>query len=79
MFQPITRELDELCPLTNAQWDFRATTSAVLSTTSHWLELLEAGKDIYAVFFDRCQAFDTVPHRPLQKPISLNLNGFLIQ
>ena len=52
----------------------------LLSKTSHWLELLEEGKDICVVFFDYRKAFDTVPHRPLlQKLISLNSNGFLIQ
>ena len=54
VFQLLARELDELCPLSEAQWGFRAgrsTTSALLST-SHWFELLEAGKDICAIFFD---------------------------
>ena len=75
--------MDDICPLSDAQWGFRAgrsTTSALLSTTSHLFELLEAGKDICAIFFDYRKAFDTVPHRPLlQKLVSLNLNIFLIQ
>ena len=80
---PITKELDELCSLSDTQWGFRAgqsTTSALLFTTSHWFELLEAGKDICAVFFDYRKAFDSVPHRPLlHKLVLLNLNRFLIQ
>ena len=83
VFQLITKELDETCPLSDAQWGFRtgrSTVSALLSTTSHWFELLEAGNDICAIFFDYRKAFDTVPHRPLlQKLISLNINRYLIQ
>ena len=83
VFQLITKEMDEICPLSDAQWGFmagRSTTSALLSTTSHWFELLEAGKYICAIFFDYRKAFDTVPHRPLlQKLISLNVNRLLIQ
>ena len=83
VFQLVTKELDENCPLSDSQWGFRAgrsTVSALLSTTSNWFELLEAGKDICAIFFDYRKAFDTVPHRPLlQRLTSLNLNRFLIQ
>lgn len=83
VFKLVNRELDELCPLSDVQWGFRAgrsTTSALLSTTSHWFELLEEGKDICAVFFDYRKAFDSVPHWPLlRKLISLNVNQFLIQ
>ena len=79
VFQLITnlKELDELCPLSVRQCGFRAgrsITSALLSTTSHWFELIEAGKDICAVFFDYHKAFDLVPHQPFLH----KLNQFLI-
>ena len=74
--------MDAACPLVNMQWGFRAgrsTVSALLSTATHWFELLDAGKDIYAVFFDYRKAFDTVPHRPLlKKLVALNLKGHVI-
>ena len=68
MYNVIADHLDESHPLTDCQWGFRAgrsTVGALLATTSHLFALLEAGKEICAVFYDYRKAFDSVPHRPL--------------
>ena len=39
--------------------------SALLHTTHDWLQQLEMGTEIGAIFFDFKKAFDTVPHLPL--------------
>ena len=54
--------------LSNAQWGFlsgRSTVQALLVTMDKWLQYLERGNDIGAVFFDFRKAFDSVPHAPL--------------
>ena len=43
----------------------RSTVTTLLSTIHEWLQLLEAGKDIWAIFLDYRKAFDSVPHAPL--------------
>ena len=58
----------------------RSTVSALLSTTTNWFSILEAGSEICAIFFDYRKPFDSVPHRPLlNKLISLNLDPFLLR
>ena len=55
IFSLLTTVLDVTCPLVNTQRGFTAgrfTISALLSTTTHWFELLDAGRTICAVFFD---------------------------
>ena len=37
----------------------------MLAATNDWLDILERGMDIGAVFFDITKAFDSVPHRLL--------------
>ena len=55
-------------PLSNCQWGFqpsKSTVSALLDTTHLWLQYLEQGEEVGAVFFDFRKAFDSVPHSPL--------------
>ncbi len=50
------------------QWGFqraKSTVPVLLHTTHDWLEHLEKGAKIGAVFFDYKKAFDSVPHFPL--------------
>ena len=50
------------------QWGFQHGKSAVASllTVVHaWLQVLETGKEILAIFYDLRKAFDSVPHVPL--------------
>ena len=59
--------------LSDAQWGFssgKGTVTALLNTTHHWLKMLEDRKDVYAVFFYYCKAFDSVPHKPLLNELS---------
>ena len=83
VFRLPTAELDLACPLVDTQWGFRAgrsTISALLSTVTHWFEILDAGMDICTVFFDYRKAFDTMPHQPLlEKLVALDLNRHVIQ
>ena len=64
----ILSHLKDFHPLSDCQWGFRpghSTVTALLSTIHEWLQLLEAGMDICAVFLDYRKAFDSVPHAPL--------------
>ena len=59
--------------LSDAQWGFssgKGTVTALLNTTHQWLKMLEDRKDVCAVFFDYCKAFDSVPHKPLLNKLS---------
>ena len=50
------------CPLVDSQWGFqpgKSTVSALLHTTHDWLQQLEMGTEIGAIFFDFKKAFDT--------------------
>ena len=42
---------------------------ALLLTIHHWLQLLESGMDVCAIFLDNRKAFDSVPHAPLMKKL----------
>ena len=83
IFTLIVNHLDKNSPLSDTQRGFRAgrsTVSALLTTTSDWLTMLESGKDICAVFFDYRKAFDSVPHRPLMEKLSsLGLSVYLMK
>ena len=64
----ISSHLEDTHSLSNLQWGFQQGRSAVtslLSVVHEWLEILESGKEVCAVFFDLKKAFDTVPHRKL--------------
>ena len=69
----IIDHLNEAHLLSDSQWGFRygrSTVTALLSTLTSWLSILESGMDICAVFFDYRKAFDSVPHRPLLEKLS---------
>ena len=70
-------------PISNYQWGFQAgksTVTALLETTHNWLQLLESGCEVGAIFFDFKKAFDSVPHRALiQKLEGLGVNTYLLR
>ena len=78
----IFKHLNQCYPLSDCQWGFRSdrsTVSALLLTIHHWLELMESGKDVCAVFLDYRKAFDSVPHTPLMaKMQSIGLHANLL-
>ena len=64
----ISAHLKHSHPLSSKQWGLQAgksTTTALLAIVHDWLEILDAGNEICAVFFDLRKAFDSVPHQPL--------------
>ena len=68
----IFNNLKQHYPLSDCQWGFqngRSTVSALLSTIHHWLQLMESGMDVCAVFLDYRKAFNSVPHAPLVKKL----------
>ena len=68
----IMEHLHNQHPLSESQWGFqpgKSTVSALLSTTYSWLETLEEGNEIGAVFFDLQKAFDSVPHQCLMEKL----------
>ena len=72
-FSLLVEHLAEHYPLSDCQWGFRpgrSTVSALLSTVHEWLELLESGREICAIFLDYKKAFDSVPHAPLIDKLS---------
>ncbi len=77
----ITEHLSEHHLLSNCLWGFqpkKSTVSALITTTKVWLQLLEAGQEIGAVFFDFTKAFDRVPHEPLlSKLATLDLDPYI--
>ena len=72
-------------PLLALQWGFlegKFTVTALLNLTDQWLQALEEGLDICAVFFDFRKAFDSMPHLPLMakaKIHSLDLHETISQ
>ena len=70
-------------PLSGNQWGFQAgksTISALLGTCHSWLEILEKGEEVEAVFFDFKKAFDTAPHEVLLRKLDeIQLDGILIR
>ena len=72
IYELIFNHLTQYYPLSDCQWGFRAgrsTVSALLVTVHDWLQLMESGKDICAVFLDYRKAFDSVPHAPLMRKL----------
>ena len=50
------------------QWGFqrgKSAVSALLVVVHTWLQALESGNEILAIFYDLRKAFDSVPHAPL--------------
>ena len=78
----ISDHLSEQYPLSNCQWGFqpnKSALSALISTTHDWLQQLEAGNEIGAIFFDFEKAFDRVPHQPLMsKLMGLGLDPYIM-
>ena len=74
----ISDHLAEYHPLSNFQWGSqpkKSSLSALISTTHDWLQQLEAGNEIGAIFFDFEKAFDQVLHQRLMlKLMSLGLD-----
>ena len=69
----ILDHLNQHHPLSNCQWGFQAkksTVAALISITHDWLQQLEAGKEIGAVFFDFEKAFDKVPQEHLMSKLA---------
>ena len=69
--------------LSTNQWGFQAgksTVAALLGTCHNWLETMEKGKEVEAIFFDFKKAFDTVPHEALiDKLQELQLDRILVK
>ena len=83
MYGLIADHVETHRPLSTSQWGFQAgksTVTALLSTTHNILNLLEAGNEVCAVFFDFRKAFDSVPHRKLlDKLQELGLDERILQ
>ena len=83
MYCQITDHLETHHPLSSSQWGFhswKATITALLETTHNWYQLMDAGKEIGAVFFDLKKAFDAIPHRALLDILrDLHLNEFILK
>ena len=58
----ITEHLSSCHPISESQWGFqvgKSTVSALLATTHDWLQHLEAGQDVCAIFFDLLTLYPT--------------------
>ena len=79
----ILKHLNAVAPLAAQQWGFRpgrSTVSALLDATYNWLQAIDNGKEVCAIFFDLKKAFDSVPHRSLlEKLRSTGLNEHLLK
>ena len=82
VFMLIMDHLQRNRSLSAFQWGFlegRSTVTALLHLTDQWLQALDVGHDVCAVFFDFRKAFDSVPHLPLMKKLhSLGFHEILI-
>ena len=68
IYFPIRDHLFASHSLFNCQWEFqpnKSTVSALLDTTYLWLQHLERGETIGAVFFDFRKSFNSILHSPL--------------
>ena len=78
----ISDHLTEQHPLSNCQWGFqpnKSALSALISTTHDWLQQVEEGNEIGAVFFEFEKAFDRVPHQSLMsKLMGLGLEPYIM-
>jgi len=70
----ITEHLSNSYPLAANQWGFqhgKSTTASLLAIVHYWLQALESGKEIVAIFYDLRKAFDSVPHAPLLQKLRI--------
>ena len=78
----ISDHISQFSPLPKTQWGFqpgKSTLQALLVTTDNWLQYLESGSNVGAVFFDFKKAFDSVPHILLiTKLQQLNLDSNIV-
>ena len=78
----ICEHLFNFYPLSNCQWGFqpgKSTVSALLHVTHDWLQYLEKGVEVGAIFFDIKKAFDSVPHSLLLSKLeAIGLDGGII-
>ena len=45
-----------------------------------WFQSMDKGKEICAIFFDLCKAFDSVPHRSLLEKLKVcNINEYILR
>ena len=83
MYKLILKHIESSTPLALQQWGFRSgrsTVSALLDVTYNWLNTLDSGKEVCAVFFDLRKTFDSVPHRPLlEKLQSSGINSHILK
>ena len=79
----LTEHLKSPAPLSQQQWGFtkgKSSTGALLAALDNWHRSLEAGIDIFAVFFDYRKAFDSVPHRLLLGKLrDLKVNSYILK
>ena len=70
-------------PLALQQWGFRSgrsTVSALLDVTYKWLQSIDNGKEICAIFFDLRKAFDSVPHHLLLEKLQTSgINEYILR
>ena len=69
-------------PLSDSQWGFQAgksTEIGPLVTVHSWLNILDQGQEVRAVFFDLRKAFDSVPHAILMAKLQqIGLNDHIL-
>ena len=69
----ISEHLSDSNYLAINQWGFqhgKSTLASLLAVVHVWLQALESGKEIIAIFYDLRKAFDSVPHAPLLQKLS---------